>query len=103
VDLGIEGRVALVTAASRGLGFASAQALAAEGASVVICARAEDRLTRAEKELRDQGAQVHAVVADVADPGTPERLVGRPRELRTARHRGGQRRRPTSGWSPGGR
>ena len=44
VDLGLAGRVALVTAASKGLGLASAMALAEEGAKVVICARGEEVL-----------------------------------------------------------
>ena len=47
MDLGLEGKVALVTAASKGLGLASAAALAAEGASVAICARDPDRLAAA--------------------------------------------------------
>jgi len=51
VDLGISGRVALVTAASRGLGRASAMALAREGAKVAICARGTDALAAAEAEL----------------------------------------------------
>ncbi|MBW3548949.1 MAG: SDR family NAD(P)-dependent oxidoreductase, partial [Actinobacteria bacterium] len=44
MNLGLAGRVALVTAASRGLGRASAEALAAEGAAVVICARGREVL-----------------------------------------------------------
>jgi 3-oxoacyl-[acyl-carrier protein] reductase len=75
VDLGIAGRVALVTASSRGLGRASAQALAGEGARVVISARGEESLRQAEASIRASGGEVHAVVADVTDPDVPARLV----------------------------
>ena len=74
MDLGLRGRVALVTAASRGLGRASALALAREEARVVICARGEPALREAEAELAAH-TDVLAVVADVTDPATPERLV----------------------------
>jgi len=75
VDLGIDGRVALVTASSRGLGRASADALAAEGARVVVSARGAESLDLAEEELRASGAEVFGIVADVTDPEVPERLV----------------------------
>jgi len=75
VDLGIDGKVALVTASSKGLGRASAEALAAEGARVVITARGEPGLRQAEAALRQAGAEVHAIVADVTDPAVPARLV----------------------------
>jgi 3-oxoacyl-[acyl-carrier protein] reductase len=75
VDLGIEGRVALVTASSRGLGRASAEALAAEGVRVVVSARGAESLDQTETELRAAGAEVFGVVADVTDPEVPERLV----------------------------
>jgi 3-oxoacyl-[acyl-carrier protein] reductase len=75
VDLGIDGRVALVTAASRGLGRASADALAAEGVRLVLCARNEGPLRDCEQALTEKGAEVLAIVADVVDPATPERLV----------------------------
>ncbi len=75
MDLGIDGKVALVTAASRGLGRASAEALAAEGARLVVCARNEQSLREAEEAIAAQGTEVLAVVADVTDPATPDRLV----------------------------
>jgi len=67
MDLGLRDRVALVAAASRGLGRACADALAAEGARVVICARGSDALAQTAREIRaGTGADVHAVAADVA-------------------------------------
>ncbi len=75
MDLGIRGKVALVTAASRGLGRASAEALADDGANLVMCARHEDSLREAERALVDRGVEALAVVADMTDPATPERLV----------------------------
>ena len=74
MDLGIAGRVALVTAASKGLGRASAVALAQEGAKVAICARGSEALGDAEAELA-QYTDVLAVQADVTDPAEPARLV----------------------------
>lgn len=75
MDLGIAGRVALVTASSQGLGRASAAALCAEGVKVCICARGEEALRAAEEQIAAAGGEVHAVVADVADPASPARLV----------------------------
>jgi 3-oxoacyl-[acyl-carrier protein] reductase len=75
VDLGIDGRVALVTASSRGLGRASATALAAEGARVVITGRSETSLGEAAEALRSTGADVLALPGDVTDPTEPARLV----------------------------
>jgi 3-oxoacyl-[acyl-carrier protein] reductase len=75
MDLGIAGRVALVTASSRGLGRASAEALASEGVRVVVCARGAESLDQAEQQMRAAGAEVFGVVADVTDPDVPERLV----------------------------
>lgn len=72
MDLGLAGKVALVTAASRGLGFASARALVDEGANVAICARGEDSLRAAAQEL---GEDVLAIPADVTEPDAPRRLV----------------------------
>ena len=67
MDLGLNGKVALVAAASKGLGKASALALAREGARVTICARTEADLLAAADEIRRQtGAEVLAVQADLA-------------------------------------
>jgi len=75
VDLGLEGRVAVVAASSKGLGRATAEALAGEGARVVISGRGQEALSSAEETLRSRGADVVAIRADVTDPETPERLV----------------------------
>ena len=67
MDLGLRDRVALVAAASRGLGRAVAEELATEGAAVVICARNPEALERTRAEIAQRsGAEVHAVVADVS-------------------------------------
>ena len=72
MDFGVEGKVALVTAASRGLGLGAALALSEEGAKVVLCARDRARLDAALAELPGEAL---AIAADVTDPGTPARLV----------------------------
>jgi 3-oxoacyl-[acyl-carrier protein] reductase len=75
MHLGIGGRVALVTASSKGLARASAMALAEEGCKVVVCARGEDALRATEKDLAGL-TDVLALVEDVTDPAAPHRLVG---------------------------
>jgi 3-oxoacyl-[acyl-carrier protein] reductase len=75
MDLGVAGKVALITASSKGLGRASAEALAAEGAMVVMSARGEPALAAAAEAIRAAGGEAHTVVADVTDPETPARLV----------------------------
>jgi 3-oxoacyl-[acyl-carrier protein] reductase len=75
VDLGLSGRVAVVAAASKGLGFAVAAELAAEGAHVVLCARGEAALADACDRISALGGRVHGVRADVAVPGEPARVV----------------------------
>lgn len=72
MDLGIAGKTALVTAASRGLGRGAALALAQEGASVTICARDPERLRATAAELP---GEVLAIPMDVTDPASPATLV----------------------------
>jgi 3-oxoacyl-[acyl-carrier protein] reductase len=75
MDLGLNGRVVLVTAASRGLGKAAAAAFAREGAKLAICARSDD-LERSAEEIRaETGARVLAVRADVTRAEDIQRLV----------------------------
>ncbi|MFN2197338.1 MAG: SDR family oxidoreductase [Anaerolineales bacterium] len=76
MDLGLKHKVALVTAASRGLGKAAALEFAREGAKVVMCARS-DLIETAAQDIRSQtGAEVLAVKADVTDQGDIDRMVG---------------------------
>jgi 3-oxoacyl-[acyl-carrier protein] reductase len=79
MDLGLNGKVAIITGSSRGLGFASARALAAEGCRVTLCARTADRLHAAAGEIEQAGTaadDVLAVVADVSQADGVERVVG---------------------------
>lgn len=71
MDLGLSGKVALVTGSTSGLGLACAQALAAEGASVVISGRRGDV---AEREAAGMPNAI-GVEADITDPDAPKRLV----------------------------
>ena len=76
MDLGLEGKIALVAAASRGLGRAVALQLAKEGASVAICARNEGPLKATAESIREAtGVEVLAVPADVSVPEDVDRLV----------------------------
>ena len=67
MDLGINGRVALVKGASRGIGLGIAGALAREGARVAITSRSEERIVTAAEELRREGAEVEPFEADTND------------------------------------
>jgi len=76
MNLGLGGKRALVMAASRGLGYASALALAREGCNLVICSRDEARIrTAAETIARETNARVDGVAADVSSEGEARRLV----------------------------
>ena len=75
MDLGLGGRVALVTAASKGLGLASAAALAGEGAKLAIASRSEANLAAARERVTTAGAECLALPADMNDPDVPARLV----------------------------
>jgi 3-oxoacyl-[acyl-carrier protein] reductase len=72
MDLELTGKVALITGSSRGLGFASARALAAEGCHVCICARGAERLSEAAGELRAAGVPAERVFAVQADVSAAE-------------------------------
>jgi 3-oxoacyl-[acyl-carrier protein] reductase len=76
MDLGLKGKRAIVMAASRGLGFASAMGLAREGCHLVICSRDRERIDEAAQTIRhDTGADVRAIAADVSSAHESERLV----------------------------
>ncbi|MGY1832517.1 SDR family oxidoreductase [Geodermatophilus sp. SYSU D01180] len=74
MDLGLGGRGYLLTGASRGLGLATARALVADGARVLVSSRSAESVSAAVEELGD-GAS--GVAADLADPGAADLLVGR--------------------------
>jgi NAD(P)-dependent dehydrogenase (short-subunit alcohol dehydrogenase family) len=71
----LDGKVAIVTGASSGLGVAFAEGLAGAGASVVICGRRIERLNETKARVVAGGAQCEAVRADVTDPDECERVV----------------------------
>ncbi len=75
MDLGLRGRVAVVTGSSRGIGRAIARGLAAEGAGVVLCARGEEQLRLAREEVAALGVDALAVSADVTMAGDVDRVV----------------------------
>ncbi|MDN3021186.1 SDR family oxidoreductase [Streptomyces sp. S.PB5] len=77
MDLGLEGRVYVVTGATRGLGNASARELVADGAKVVLTGRDEKRAADAAAEL---GPNAVGVAVDNADPEAPARLIAAARE-----------------------
>ena len=71
----LQGKAALITGASRGIGRGIAEAFAREGASVFLCARGEGALREVSRELEATGAAVGYRAADVSDPGDAEILV----------------------------
>ena len=71
----MEGKVALVTGASQGLGKALALAYAGEGAKVVVNSRSEESIQPVAEEIEGQGAEVLAVAADVSEAGDVQKLV----------------------------
>lgn len=77
MDLGLKDKVYVLTGASRGLGFAAARELAADGARLVVSGRDGDAAARAAASL---GGDAVGVAADNADPAAAERLVATARE-----------------------
>ena len=67
MDLGIKGKVALVTGGSRGLGRQCALSLAGEGVNVAICGRTQETLDGTVEEISSLGVSALGVVADVSD------------------------------------
>ena len=75
MDLGLRGKVALVTAASKGIGRGIADELAAEGADVAICARGKAALDEAVESLQGKGVRAVGIPADAARPEEVEAVV----------------------------
>jgi 3-oxoacyl-[acyl-carrier protein] reductase len=77
MDLGLDGRVYVLTGASRGLGLAAARCLIADGARVVVSSRTKDNVEAAVEALNTDAGDPRAVglTADLADPETPARLM----------------------------
>ena len=89
MNLGIEGRAALVTGASKGLGRACAEALAAEGADLVIVARSEGPIKAAALSIAQRtGVKVIPVVADIATPKGRDLAFAAAQQLRHGRYAG---------------
>lgn len=71
----LEGKVVLITGGSRGLGLVLARELAARGAKIALCARSADKLELARQELRQLGAEVLTLPADITDRSQAESVV----------------------------
>ena len=75
MDLKLAGKAALITGSSRGIGLATAKALAAEGCRLMLSARSAEQLAGAEATLRASGAEVAAQIADVSELDQAAELV----------------------------
>ncbi len=76
MDLGLKGRGVIVAASSQGIGRATAEAFAREGAQVAMCARTDKTLQEAAEQIRKQtGAEVYAEALDVTDVSAVQRFV----------------------------
>ncbi len=80
MELGLTGRKAIVTGASRGLGKAIAAQLANEGVDLALCARGENALKETAEELRSRGVTVHTATLDVTDEDAIAPFVDRAAE-----------------------
>lgn len=80
MDLGLKGKVALVTGASQGIGKSCALVLAEEGCSLAVCARKKEALELAAEEIKTKGVEVLSVPADVTQPGDLKNFVSKAAE-----------------------
>ncbi|MDQ3922274.1 MAG: SDR family NAD(P)-dependent oxidoreductase, partial [Actinomycetota bacterium] len=76
----LDDKVAVITGASSGIGEATAKALAAEGAAVVVAARREDRLKNLVESINGDGGKALAVECDVTEEGQAHGLIQRAEE-----------------------
>ena len=76
MELGLKGKVAVVTGGTQGIGRATALRFAQEGANVAICARNADRLEQTATELRKSGVEVLSMSADCSRAEDIERFIG---------------------------
>jgi NAD(P)-dependent dehydrogenase (short-subunit alcohol dehydrogenase family) len=81
MSMRLEGRVALIAGASRGIGEAMVRLFSDEGARVVFCARREELGRTIERELREKGREVRFVRADVTEEDAVRRLMTTAKEL----------------------
>jgi NAD(P)-dependent dehydrogenase (short-subunit alcohol dehydrogenase family) len=77
MDLSLEGKIAIVTGGSKGIGKAIGLAFTGAGATVVLAARGEDELARTTKEIEAAGGRALPVPTDVSDPAQVQALVDR--------------------------
>ncbi len=75
MDLGLDGKIAVVAASSKGLGRAIAMALGKEGARLVLCARDQDQLEQTADQIASTGVEVHTMPVDLASSDGPRQLV----------------------------
>lgn len=75
MDLGLQGKVVMITGGSRGIGRAVAFACAAEGADIALCARNKEEIEATVAELQAQGVRAFGQVSDVTQPETVERFI----------------------------
>ena len=78
IDLSLEGKTALITGGSKGIGRAIALTYAEHGADVALAARGAEALSRTAKEIEDRGVRALSVPTDVSDGAALETLVTRP-------------------------
>src|SRR5689334_9427448 len=81
MDLQLRGKRALVTGSTAGIGFAIAEALAREGASVVVNGRGEPRVREAVRALAGTGAEVHGLAADLGTAQGAEAAIKAHRDV----------------------
>jgi 3-oxoacyl-[acyl-carrier protein] reductase len=77
MDLGLKGKNAAITGSSQGIGYAIARSLAQEGCNVALCARGNERLEQARKELDKLGVKVVTIVADLGTEAGCQEFVAK--------------------------